>query len=46
MYVRGDVNSWAKVTSTHKSQKHWYSTINDDSKVITISDIGIKKHTR
>lgn len=42
MYVRGDVNSWAGVTSTHESQEHWYSTINDDSKVITISDIGIK----
>lgn len=43
MYVRGDVNSWGRVTSTHESKEHWQSTIYDDSKVITISDIGIKK---
>lgn len=44
MYVHGYVNSWARVTSTHESQEHWYFTINDDSNVITISDIGVKTH--
>lgn len=44
MYVRGD--SWARVTSANESKEHWYSTIDDDSKVITISDKGIKKHMK